>query len=129
MMSIPATRGFEIGEGFAATPRGSQHNDPFEAKEGGGIRPATNRCGGVQGGISNGETLFFRVAFKPVSTIASSSRRLASTASPSFLRHKRYDPRVLPRAVPIVESMAALVLADAFLQQQVQKIPRPGDPL
>jgi chorismate synthase len=130
MMSIPATRGFEIGEGFAATLlRGSQHNDPFEAKAGGGIRPATNRCGGVQGGISNGETLFFRVAFKPVSTIALPQPTVAFDGTPVVFEAKgRHDPCVLPRAVPIVESMAALVLADAFLQQQVQKIPRAGDP-
>ena len=126
MMSIPATRGFEIGEGFGATLlRGSRHNDPFTAKPGGGIRSATNHCGGVQGGISNGEALFFRVAFKPVSTISLPQQTVAFDGSPVvFEAQGRHDPCVLPRAVPIVESMAALVLADAFLQQQVQRIPR-----
>ena len=127
MLSIPATRGFEIGEGFGATLlRGSQHNDPFVAKPGGGIRPATNHCGGIQGGISNGETLFFRVAFKPVSTISLPQNTVAFDGSPVVFEAKgRHDPCVLPRAVPVVEAMAALVLADAFLQQQVQRIPHP----
>ena len=127
MLSIPATRGFEIGDGFGATLlRGSQHNDPFAAKPGGGIRPATNHCGGIQGGISNGETIFFRVAFKPVSTISLPQNTVAFDGSPVVFEAKgRHDPCVLPRAVPVVESMAALVLADAFLQQQVQRIPRP----
>ncbi|NCD21522.1 MAG: chorismate synthase [Spartobacteria bacterium] len=128
MLSIPATRGFEIGEGFAATRlRGSQHNDPFAAKPGGGIRPASNRCGGIQGGISNGETIFFRVAFKPVSTISLPQPTVAFDGTPvTFAAKGRHDPCVLPRAVPVVEAMAALVLADAFLQQQVQRIPHPG---
>ena len=127
MLSIPATRGFEIGEGFGATLlRGSQHNDPFAAKPGGGIRPATNHCGGIQGGISNGEPLFFRVAFKPVSTISLPQNTVAFDGSPVVFEAKgRHDPCVLPRAVPVVEAMAALVLADAFLQQQVQRIPHP----
>lgn len=127
MMSIPATRGFEVGEGFGATLlRGSQHNDPFTARPGGGIRPASNHCGGIQGGISNGETIFFRVAFKPVSTIALPQQTAAFDGSPVVFEAKgRHDPSVLPRAVPVIESMAALVLADAFLQQQVQRIPRP----
>ena len=127
MMSIPATRGFEIGEGFgAARLRGSQHNDPFMAQPGGGIRPASNHCGGIQGGISNGEPVFFRVAFKPVSTISLPQKTVAFDGSHVVFEAKgRHDPCVLPRAVPIVESMAALVLADAFLQQQIQRIPRP----
>lgn len=125
MMSIPATRGFEIGEGFAAALRkGSEHNDPFVARPGGGIRPATNHCGGIQGGISNGESIFFRVAFKPVSTISRPQNTVAYDGSPVVFEAKgRHDPCVLPRAVPIVEAMAALVLADAFLHQQIQKIP------
>lgn len=128
MLSIPATRGFEIGEGFGATLlRGSQHNDPFAARPGGGIRPASNHCGGVQGGISNGETIFFRVAFKPVSTISLPQPTVAFDGSPvTFEAKGRHDPCVLPRAVPVVEAMAALVLADAFLQQQIQRIPPPG---
>lgn len=130
MMSIPATRGFEIGAGFDATRlRGSQHNDPFAPRPDGGIRPASNHCGGIQGGISNGETIFFRVAFKPVSTISLPQNTVAFDGSPVVFEAKgRHDPCVLPRAVPIVESMAALVLADAFLQQQVQRIPRKEGP-
>ncbi len=127
MLSIPATRGFEVGEGFGATLlRGSQHNDPFAARPGGGIRPASNHCGGIQGGISNGETIFFRVAFKPISTISLPQKTAAFDGTSVVFEAKgRHDPSVLPRAVPVVESMAALVLADAFLQQQVQRIPRP----
>ncbi len=126
MMSIPATRGFEIGEGFGATLlRGSAHNDPFEARPGGGIRPATNHCGGIQGGISNGKPVFFRVAFKPVSTISRPQPTVAFDGTPVlFEAQGRHDPCVLPRAVPIVESMAALVLADVFLLQHVQLVPR-----
>ena len=128
MMSIPATRGFEIGEGFAAARMtGSAHNDPFQARPGGGIRPASNHCGGIQGGISNGEPLFFRVAFKPVSTISKPQATVAFDGSPvTFEAKGRHDPCVLPRAVPVVEAMAALVLADAFLLQQTQRIPRPS---
>ena len=127
MMSIPATRGFEVGEGFgAALMQGSRHNDPFQAKPGGGIRPASNHCGGIQGGISNGEAIFFRVAFKPVSTISLPQPTVAFDGTPVVFEAKgRHDACVLPRAIPIVESMAALVLADAFLQQQIQRIPRP----
>lgn len=130
MLSIPATRGFEVGEGFGATLlRGSQHNDPFAARPGGGIRPASNHCGGLQGGISNGEPIFFRVAFKPVSTIALPQPTVGFDGRPVVFEAKgRHDPCVLPRAIPVVESMAALVLADAFLQQQVQRIPRPDSP-
>ena len=99
MMSIPATRGFEIGEGFhASRMRGSQHNDPFEAAPGGGIRPASNRCGGIQGGISNGLPLFFRVAFKPVSTISLPQPTVAFDGSPVLFQAKgRHDPCVLRR--------------------------------
>ena len=130
MMSIPATRGFEIGAGFGATRmRGSQHNDPFIPREGGGIRPASNHCGGIQGGISNGEPIFFRVAFKPVSTISLPQQTAAFDGTLlTFEAKGRHDPSVLPRAVPVVESMAALVLADAFLLQQTQRIPRPENP-
>ena len=98
----------------------------YNAKPGGGIRPATNHCGGIQGGISNGETIFFRVAFKPVSTISLPQNTAAFDGTPvAFAAKGRHDPCVLPRAVPVVEAMAALVLADAFLQQQVQRIPHP----
>ena len=96
------------------------------AKPGGGIRPASNRCGGIQGGISNGEAIFFRVAFKPVSTISLPQPTVAFDGAPVVFEAKgRHDPCVLPRAIPVVESMAALVLADAFLHQQIQRIPRP----
>jgi len=117
MLSIPATKGFEIGSGFAATRmRGSQHNDPFEMR-GEKIRTATNNSGGVQGGISNGEDIYFRVAFKPPATIAFQQKTVTSSKQDSELAARgRHDPCVLPRAVPIVEAMAALVLCDHALR-------------
>ena len=123
MMSLPATKGFEIGSGFAATRmRGSQHNDPFEMR-GGKIRTATNNSGGVQGGISNGEEIYFRVAFKPTSTIAHEQRTVTSSQQQARLAARgRHDPCVLPRAVPIVEAMAALVLCDHALRQRAISI-------
>lgn len=119
MMSIPAARGFEIGEGFsAAAMRGSEHNDAFAPAEDGSIRPATNRAGGVLGGITTGEPVFFRVAFKPVPSIARPQRTAAFDGTAAELSVPgRHDPCVLPRAVPVVEAMAALVLADALLAQ------------
>jgi chorismate synthase len=119
MLSIPATKGFEIGSGFAATRmRGSQHNDPFEMR-GGKIRAATNNSGGVQGGISNGEDIFFRVAFKPTATIAYEQKTVTSSRHQTRLAARgRHDPCVVPRAVPIVEAMAALVLCDHALRQR-----------
>ncbi len=119
MLSIPATKGFEIGSGFAATRmRGSQHNDPFEMRAG-KIRTTTNKSGGVQGGISNGEDIYFRVAFKPPATIALQQKTVTSSKQHSKLAARgRHDPCVLPRAVPIVEAMAALVLCDHALRQQ-----------
>ena len=119
MMSLPATKGFEIGSGFAATRmRGSEHNDPFEVR-GGRIRTATNNSGGVQGGISNGEEIYFRVAFKPPATIAREQRTVTSSQQQTKLAARgRHDPCVLPRAVPIVEAMAALVLCDHALRQR-----------
>jgi chorismate synthase len=118
MMSLPATKGFEIGSGFAATRmRGSQHNDPFEIR-GGKIRTATNNSGGVQGGISNGEEICFRVAFKPTATIAHEQRTVTVSQRKTKLAARgRHDPCVLPRAVPIVEAMAAIVLCDHALRQ------------
>jgi chorismate synthase len=118
MLSIPAAKGFEIGSGFAATRmRGSQHNDPFEMREG-RIRTRTNNSGGVQGGISNGEDIYFRVAFKPPATIALPQKTVTSSKQKSELAARgRHDPCVLPRAVPIVEAMAALVLCDHALRQ------------
>jgi chorismate synthase len=116
MMSIPATRGFEIGSGFnSTTMRGSSHNDLF-VSEGGKIRTKTNHSGGIQGGISNGEDIWFRVAFKPVATIFQPQQTVDSSGKAVELSMKgRHDPCVLPRAVPIVESMCALTLADAAL--------------
>jgi chorismate synthase len=123
MLSIPATKGFEIGSGFAATRmRGSQHNDPFEMR-GGKIRAATNNSGGVQGGISNGEDIYFRVAFKPTATIGQEQKTVTSSRRQTRLAARgRHDPCVLPRAVPIVEAMAALVLCDHALRQRATKI-------
>jgi chorismate synthase len=119
MLSIPATKGFEIGSGFSATRmQGSQHNDPFEVR-GGRIRAATNNSGGVQGGISNGEEIYFRVAFKPTATIGHDQKTVTSSRQQTRLAARgRHDPCVLPRAVPIVEAMAALVLCDHALRQQ-----------
>jgi len=119
MLSIPAAKAFEIGSGFAATRmRGSQHNDPFEMR-GGKIRTTTNNSGGVQGGISNGEDIYFRVAFKPPATIALEQKTVTTSKQEAELAARgRHDPCVLPRAVPIVEAMAALVLCDHALRQQ-----------
>ena len=118
MLSLPATKGFEIGSGFAGTRmRGSVHNDPF-VKKGSGLGTVTNRSGGVQGGISNGEPIVFRVAFKPPATIGFAQKTVDFDGLEVTLDVKgRHDPCVVPRAVPIVESMAALVLADAGLLQ------------
>jgi chorismate synthase len=119
MLSLPATKGFEIGSGFAATRmRGSEHNDPFEMRAG-KIRTATNNSGGVQGGISNGEEIYFRVGFKPTATIARHQETLTVSREQTKLAARgRHDPCVLPRAVPIVEAMAAIVLCDHALRQK-----------
>jgi chorismate synthase len=119
MLSIPAVKGFEIGSGFAGTlMRGSQHNDPFVQKNG-RLGTKTNFSGGVQGGISNGEPVVFRIAIKPVATIGMAQATVSLDGNAVTLAAKgRHDPCVLPRAVPIVESMAALVLADAALRQE-----------
>ncbi|RMF52566.1 MAG: chorismate synthase, partial [Bacteroidetes bacterium] len=117
MLSINAARGFEIGEGFAgAAWRGSAHNDPFEVDAQGRIRPSTNHAGGVLGGISTGEPLFFRVAFKPIATLRQAQQTVTRTGQPiQFRARGRHDPCPVPRAVPIVEAMTALVLADFAL--------------
>jgi chorismate synthase len=127
MMSINAAKGFEYGSGFeGVTMRGSQHNDPFfnETTEGvAKIKTKTNYSGGVQGGISNGEDIYFRVAFKPVATIIpaqESVNRAGETVE--VMGRGRHDPCVLPRAVPIVEAMAALVLADHLLRNRLAKV-------
>ncbi|PID72866.1 MAG: chorismate synthase [Desulfobulbus propionicus] len=121
MLSLPATKGFDIGSGFDGTAlRGSQHNDPFIQKEG-RLGTVTNYSGGVQGGISNGEPIVFRVAFKPVATIGMVQQTVDFEGNAVELAAKgRHDPCVVPRAVPIVESMAALVLMDLALQQQAR---------
>lgn len=121
MLSIPATKGFEIGSGFAGTLKtGSEHNDIFVSKDG-KISTETNRSGGVQGGISNGEELIFRVAFKPTATVLQSQRTVDKEGKETELMGRgRHDPCVVPRAVPIVESMAALVLTDHWMRQQAQ---------
>lgn len=118
MLSIPATKGFEIGSGFSGTTmNGSAHNDPFVLK-GKKLGTATNRSGGVQGGISNGEPIIFNVAFKPPATIGLPQKTCDKAGRETVLEAKgRHDPCVVPRAVPIVESMAALVLADMALLQ------------
>ena len=123
MLCIPATKGFEIGSGFAGTRMtGSQHNDAFELRDG-KIRTATNRSGGVQGGISDGEEINFRVAFKPTPTIAKTQHSVNAAGEPcEVIGHGRHDPCVLPRAVPIVEAMAALVLADHVLRQRAARV-------
>jgi len=119
MLSLPATKGFEIGSGFAGTHlRGSQHNDAF-VKKGELLGTATNYSGGIQGGISNGEPIVFRIAIKPAATIGLAQETVDLDGKAVTLEAKgRHDPCVLPRAVPIVEAMAALVLADAALQQE-----------
>jgi len=121
MLSIPATKGFEIGSGFAGTRlRGSEHNDAFVAK-GDTLGTATNNSGGTQGGISNGEPVVFRVAFKPPATIGAAQETADFAGRPTTLAARgRHDPCVLPRAVPIVEAMAALVLADLALLQRTR---------
>lgn len=124
MMSLPAARGFEIGEGFAATQmRGSVHNDPFAPdpdrdRSTDGITTTTNRSGGIQGGISNGETIRFAVAFKPVATIFREQQTVDRDGQAATLKVRgRHDPCVLPRAVPMVEAMTALVLCDHLLRR------------
>jgi chorismate synthase len=122
MLSIPATKGFEIGSGFAGSRmRGSAHNDVF-IKKGDRLSTKTNYSGGVQGGISNGEPLIFRVAFKPPATISMPQKTVDFEGKATILEARgRHDPCVVPRAVPIVESMAALVLADLALQQKMRQ--------
>ena len=121
MLSLPASKGFEVGSGFGGvTMTGSEHNDPFY-NEGGRVRTRTNRSGGIQGGISNGENIVVRVAFKPTATIMKPQETVDVDGNPVTLEGKgRHDPCVLPRAVPIVEAMMALVLVDHALLQRGQ---------
>jgi len=122
MLSLPAVKGFEIGSGFQGTRlTGSEHNDPFYMGEDGRVRTQTNHSGGVQGGISNGEPLFFRIAFKPTATIGKVQKTVDESGQERELESRgRHDPCVLPRAVPIVEAMTHLVLVDAFLMQRAR---------
>ena len=121
-MSLPATKGFEMGSGFAGTYlTGSQHNDEMYRGADGTFRNRTNRAGGTQGGISNGENIVLRVAFKPTATIRKEQKTVDNTGQETTLAGKgRHDPCVLPRAVPMVEAMTALVLCDHLLRQQAQ---------
>jgi chorismate synthase len=120
VMSLPASKGFEIGSGFAGTRlTGIQHNDPFVPGPDGRPRTASNRSGGVQGGISNGETVWIRVAFKPTATIRLAQQTVDREGQAVTLEAQgRHDPCVLPRAVPMVEAMVCLVLADHWLRQR-----------
>jgi len=121
MLSLPATKGFEIGSGFEGTKlTGREHNDAFRMVDG-KVRTTSNRSGGVQGGISNGEPIVFRVAFKPTATIMTSQETVTTDFEDTELKGRgRHDACVLPRAVPIVEAMAALVLCDHGLRQRAQ---------
>ncbi len=124
MLSINAVKGFEYGSGFAGVELyGSQHNDQFYREESGKVRTKTNLSGGIQGGISNGEDIYFRVAFKPVATIMQDQESVNENGEKVIVSGKgRHDPCVVPRAVPIVESMAALVLADLYLRNKVSRL-------
>ena len=119
MMSLPATKGFEIGSGFAGVlEKGSEHNDPFYMDEERGLRTTTNKSGGIQGGISNGEIIEMKIAFKPTSTITRPQNTVNRDGVETELKARgRHDPCVVPRAVPMVESMVALVLIDHLMMQ------------
>ena len=121
MLSLPATKGFEIGSGFAGTYlTGAQHNDPFEMR-GGEVRTQTNNSGGVQGGISNGEELYFKTAFKPTATILQEQNTVNINGENTILKARgRHDPCVGIRAVPVGEAMMACVLADHVLRHRGQ---------
>lgn len=122
MLSLPATKGFELGSGFAGVAlKGSEHNDVFIKRSDGSIGTATNRSGGLQGGITNGEDLVFRVAFKPTATIIREQSTVDIQGDETRLRGKgRHDPCVVPRAIPIVEAMTGLVLLDHCLRHRGQ---------
>ena len=124
MLSINAVKGFEVGSGFyGATRRGSQENDVFEPDDSGGIRTRTNNSGGIQGGISNGMPVVVNVAFKPVSTLMREQQTVDRSGTPVKINPGgRHDPCVLPRAVPVVEAMAALVIADCALMARSARI-------
>lgn len=122
MLSINAVKGFEYGEGFeGVTAKGSEQNDIFTVTNG-QITTATNHSGGIQGGISNGQDIYFRVAFKPVATILSEQATVDTEGNPTrFTAKGRHDPCVLPRAVPVVEAMAAMTILDYYLQDRTPK--------
>ena len=122
MLSINAVKGFEYGEGFeGVTAKGSEQNDIFTVTNG-QITTATNHSGGIQGGISNGQDIYFRVAFKPVATILSEQATVDKEGNPTrFTAKGRHDPCVLPRAVPVVEAMAAMTILDYYLQDRTPK--------
>lgn len=121
MMSLPATKGFEIGSGFAGTTMtGLEHNDPIRSDKG-KVFTTSNRSGGIVGGISNGETIYFRIAFKPVATVMHEQKTIDENLENTELKGRgRHDPCVLPRAVPMVEAMTAMVLADHALRHKAQ---------
>ncbi len=123
MLSINAVKGFELGSGFAGVEmRGSGHNDSIENRDG-KIQTTTNHSGGIQGGISNGEDIYFNVAFKPVATIMQDQKSIDKSGNETTVSGKgRHDPCVVPRAVPIVEAMSALVIADFYLLAQTNKL-------
>jgi chorismate synthase len=120
LMSLPASKGFEIGSGFGGiSMTGSEHNDPFETDSEGRVRTTSNRSGGIQGGISNGESINLRVAFKPTATVRLAQQTVNRKGeSVSLEASGRHDPCVLPRAVPMVEAMVCLTLADHWLRQR-----------
>jgi chorismate synthase len=124
MMSLPAAKGFEVGSGFKGTAMiGSEHNDPFITDSEGRTRTASNRSGGIQGGISNGESINLRVAFKPTATVRTAQQTVNRQGEAVTLEASgRHDPCVLPRAVPMVEAMVCLVLADHWLRQRAVDI-------
>ncbi len=124
MLSIPAVKGFQIGSGFDGVKmRGSKHNDEFYTDSKGRIRTRTNNSGGIQGGISNGENIYFRVAFKSVSTIRKEQNTVDRNGKSVRLEVTgRHDPCVLPRAVPIVEAMGALTIMDHYLRHKAQNL-------
>ena len=124
MLSINAVKGFEYGDGFDfATRRGSEVNDAFTTDSEGRVRTATNHSGGIQGGISNGEDIIFRVAFKPVATLLRDVNTIDKDGNSITLKARgRHDPCVLPRAVPIVEAMAAMVILDAYLLNKTTRL-------
>lgn len=124
MLSLPAAKGFEVGSGFGGTRlNGLAHNDPFVPGPEGSITTTSNHSGGIQGGISNGSDIVCRIAFKPTATISSEQKTVTVDGEATTLAaHGRHDPCVLPRAVPLVEAMALLVLADHWLRQAATRI-------